>query len=337
MQLILVIPDLLDLPAAALASLDPHVPSLSRLIASSGPAENEQDGLAATACRACGIARQDDWPVAPWLARAANIDPGDAYWLCAEPATLVVGADDVRLETLVEDLSFEDAQALLALLNAHFAGDDLAFVAASPAHWLVRTPLAQRLSTRPPEAAIGSPLIALLPSGPDAPRWRRWHSELQMLFFEHSVNVKRQHAGKAPVNSVWFWGGGTASRRTPAASIFSRDERVRALARGSAIDVTSPPASFDHLSQVGGAAVWFDPIADDNARRDLATIDEAWLGPIERAMAARELAVELVVAGRQRALRFFPRRSSLVRRWRARLSPPRFSELVAGVAPELAI
>ena len=336
MQLTLVIPGLLDLASSTLASLDPHVPALSRLLAASGPPETEQDGLIAAACRACGIARQDDWPVAPWLARAANIDPEGAYWLCAEPATLVVGADDVRLEALVGNLSLEDAQALVALLNAHFAADDLAFIAPSHAHWLVRTPFPQRLSTRAPEAAIGAPLMPLLPSGPDAPRWRRWYSELQMLLFEHDVNLKRQHAGEAPVNSVWLWGGGASSRRSAAASIFSRDARVRELARGSGIEV-APPRSFDQLSEAGAASVWLDPITTQTAHGDLAAIDRAWLGPIERSMGAQGLAVEIIVGGHDRTLRFFPRRSSLVRRWRARFSTPRFSQLLAGISSELAI
>ena len=73
MQLTLVVPGLLDLPASVLASVDAHAPALSRLLASSDRPTSEDDGLVASACRACGIARQEDWPVAPWLARAAGI------------------------------------------------------------------------------------------------------------------------------------------------------------------------------------------------------------------------------------------------------------------------
>ena len=328
----LVAPGLLDLPPSVIASVDPHAPALSRLLATAGSPAIEDDGLLASACRIVGIAKQRDWPVAPWLVRATGIDPNRAYWLCAEPATLVVGQDDVRLGGLVEDIDAQDAQLLLDALNAHFAADAVRFFAATPARWFVRALYAQRIETRPPEAALGAPLFAFLPSGPDAARWRRWQNELQMLLFEHPVNRRRVQARLAPVNSVWLWGGGTAveERERPAAAIFADRGRVRELARGAAIELAPVPANFDALPQPGTAAVWLDPIDAGNAGERLAAIDRAWMAPIERALNARRLsAVELVVGGRERAFRFALRRSSLVKRWRARFSPPRFSQLLA--------
>jgi hypothetical protein len=329
MLLTLVVPGLLDLPASVLVSVDPHAPALSRLLASAAPAQREEDGLVATACRACGIARQVDWPVAPSLARAAMIDPKQSYWLCAEPATMAVGADDVRLDALVDDLTLEDAGALIATLNAHFAADDLDFIAATPAHWLARVPTEQRLSTRPPEAAIGGPLLAYLPSGPDAARWRRWQNELQMLLFEHPVNRQREQADKAPVNSVWLWGGGTEAHRQPAVRVFADDSRVRDLARGSAIDPAPPPAGLQALETTESAAVWLAAIDADCAGAKLGAIEREWMQPIESAVRGARLSVELVLGGREHTLRFQPRRTSITERWRARFSPPLFSQLVA--------
>ncbi|HEX8009936.1 MAG TPA: hypothetical protein VF814_03220 [Casimicrobiaceae bacterium] len=337
MQLTLVIPGPFDLPASVLASADPCTRAFSRLLAADRAPMLEDDGLLASSCRALGIARQSDWPAAPGLARAAGLDPEGAYWLCAEPVTLVVGRDDVRLAGLVDDLDAHDAQSLVGALSDHFAADALRFFAPTPRHWFARIPSAQRLETRPPEAALGAPLFGFLPAGPDAARWRRWQSELQMLLFEHPANRARERSRLAPVNSVWLWGGGTQPERdAPVSTIFADDERIRDLARGSAVDCASVPGSFDALPHVANVAVWLAPVVSANAAAALAAIDRVWMAPIERALDAGGLStVELIVGGRERAVRFAVRRASLVRRWRARFSPPRFSRLLADLAPEL--
>jgi len=337
MPLTLVVPGLLDLTSTALTAIDAHAPALARLIASAGHGSDERDGLVAIACRACGILKQHDWPVAPQLARAEGIDPGDAYWLCAVPVSLAVGADDVRLASLVDDLAPEESGALLAALNAHFTADHIAFLSPRPASWYVRAPQAQALSTRSPEAALGAPLFDFLPSGPDSARWRRWQSEIQMLLFEHAVNRSRERARRTLVNSVWFWGGGIDAARRPSVSLFARDAHVVELARGSRAECFSPPAHFDALAR-RDAAVWLDAVRPEDAAQQLATMDRDWMAPAERALASGRLsALEVVVGGRALAHRFAPRRSSLARRWRAWMSPPRCSQLLAGIAAEPAL
>jgi hypothetical protein len=334
MRLTLVVPGPLDWSAPLLASLDAHTGALARLLASGGAPALEEDGLVASACRACGIARQGDWPVAPWLARAAGLDSQHAYWLCAEPVTLVVGQDDVRLRALVDDLSAADTAALCSTLDAHFAADGLHFLAPTPVHWFVRSEQAQQLRTRPPEAALGAPLFAFLPAGSDAGRWKRWQSEAQMLLFEHAVNRRREQKDLAPVNSVWLWGGGRFEQAAANASaIFADDVRLRELARGAALDVAPVPASFATLPRSPSVAVWLDPIDAGAAPARLAALDRAWMAPVARALNAGALSeVELVLGGRERALRFTVRRSSPARRLRARLAPPRLSRLLAAFA-----
>jgi hypothetical protein len=260
MHLTLVIPGPLDWSASLLAAADADATALPRVLAAAGAPAPEEDGLLACACRACGIARQSDWPLAPWLVRAAGLDPESAYWLCADPAALVVGQDDVRLSALVDDLTAADAESLRAALNAHFAADGVTFLAPTPAHWFARIGEAQSLVTRPPEAAQGSPLFAFLPAGADAARWKRWQSEAQMLLFEHEVNRRREAQRLAPVNSVWLWGGGTHQPPdASAARLFASEGRLTQLARGAALEVSPVPASFDSLRPEAKAAVWLAP------------------------------------------------------------------------------
>jgi len=337
MQLTLVVPGLLDLPAHTLAAIDGEAPALSRLIASADALTAEEDGLLAAACRACGLVRQSDCPVAPRLVRALGVEPGKSYWLCAEPVSLEVGANDVRLAAVIDDLSPDDARTLVDALNAHFAQDRIEVLAPTPSRWFVRAHDVQRLSTRPPEAAIGAPLFDLLPRGDDSPRWRRWLNESQMILFEHPVNERRQAQGQLPANSLWLWGGGIDQRKAGAsAPIFGGDARTRELAGASGIKVAPLPASLEALGDPASAVVWLDPIGGDGATRALAAIDRAWAAPASRALDAGSLSLEIVLGARTHAQRCRPQRSTLAQRVRAHFARPRASVLLLGRARESA-
>ena len=125
MQLTLVLPNLLDAPPAALVAAD--APALARLLSIAEAPILEPNGPLAIACVNLGIAKQNDWPVAPWLARAAGIDPGSRYWLCAEPVTLDVGPAEVRVAGVVGDLD-KDLQSILDSLRRSWQVDDESLV-----------------------------------------------------------------------------------------------------------------------------------------------------------------------------------------------------------------
>ncbi len=285
----------------------------------------------AAACRACGIAKQQDWPVAPWLARAAGIDPGGAYWLCAEPSRFIVGQSDVRLGGLIRDLDAADANELVAMLNAHFAGDRIAFVAPTPARWFARAEPAPRLRTRPPEAAFGAPLTGYLAAGPDGARWRGWQNELQMLLFEHAVNRRRETNGRASVDSVWFWGGGTRAEPTAVATrIFATDGLVCALGRSAGIEPAPLPATFEALPTAPARLAWLGALDADSADAQLSALDSAWCAPAERALRAGRIGeVELLLGGRALTLGWRVSRPSLAQRWRRLFVRTQASPLLA--------
>ena len=196
MQLILVLPGLPELRAGIAASV--RAPALAHLVAMAGAPARERGGIDAALAACYGVVRQTDWPLAPIRLAALGVEPGAAFWLAADPVTLAVGRSDVRLAGVIADLTRADADALIATLNAHFAGDGLAFVAPRPDAFFVRAPSTPRLATHSPGAALGRPLHQLLPEGADADAWRRWHSEVEMLLHEHPVNVERERAGLAP-------------------------------------------------------------------------------------------------------------------------------------------
>jgi hypothetical protein len=337
MQLTLVLPNLLDAPPAALAAV--NAPALARLLSTAEAPILEPDGPLAIACANIGIAKQNDWPVAPWLARAAGIDPGGRYWLCAAPVTLDVGRVEVRLAGVVSDLDAAEGIALLSSLRAQFASDGIEFLDGGPGRWWVTLAEPQQLETSPPDAVLGKPLIAHLPRGADAARWRRWQSEIQMLLFEHPVNRLREESGQLPVNDVWMWGGGTlraADPAAPIAAVFTQTPLLRDLARAVGANPVTVPSSFAAFRRAPPAAsalVWLDALNALDPQEQLIAFDTNWAAPLERALDKHELELKLVFAGSGTALCFTPHASGAMQRLRRRWSPPpSLSALLAALA-----
>jgi hypothetical protein len=288
MQLILALPALFeerdDTAASAAAS------ALPRLMALAGTPERQTGGLDAALAAHYGVERQSDWPLAPIRLAALGIEPGDGYWLVADPVTVEVGLASAELAGVVTDLDRTETDALLATLNAHFASDELAFVAPRPARIFVRAAAATRLSTVAARAALRRPLRPLLPQGGDAATWRRWQSEMEMLLHEHPVNVERERAGRAQVNAFWLSQGGTLAplrQRGPSIATFASNGIAAALATFAGAPAHSFP---DDLRGALAAAGPVDSIvaAPDEAL-ELASIEREWAAPARAALVTGSL------------------------------------------------
>lgn len=109
----------------ALAAAARTAPSLMALLGRGEPLSADP-GLAAIGCQAFGIARQQDWPLAPISALADGLAPGEAYWLRLDPAHLEVGMGGLMLRT-ADTLGLADAEAaaLVASLNRNWAEEGL--------------------------------------------------------------------------------------------------------------------------------------------------------------------------------------------------------------------
>ena len=226
-----------------------------------------------------------------------------------------------------------------ATLATHFSGDGVNVAALDASHWLFGTRDAQSLATVPPDAILGEPLIAHLPSGADAARWRQWQSEIQMLLFEHPVNMARESSLKKPVNGVWIWGGGAPALAAPAprlAALYSNARLPALLARARGVVTSALPNSLEAmldqstlLARAGVART--DDSGDDSARiASLSALDASWFAPARGAFHNGTIrALEIILVGRDATLRYEARRLSLARRLRAWTSAPRLSRLLA--------
>ena len=206
----------------------------------------------------------------------------------------------------------------------------------TPARWLIAATDVQQLVTHPADDAVGAPIFPFLPDGPDAARWRRWQSEMQMLLFAHPVADERERQGRAAVNGVWLSGGGVRAGAQAAphiASLCADSPLPRDLARACGVEVAAVPQSLEawiaRRTQIAVAGV----AASDRRERSRVSARRArrdWADPLSAALAARTaLEVRVAISGRGRALSFTPRRPSLAARWRARLAPATLSTQLA--------
>ena len=289
----------------------------------------ERDGIGAALAPIYGVARQADFPFAAIRVAAHGVNPGADYWLAADPVTLVPGRDDVRLTIAVDDLAAEETAAFIALLNMHFEGDGLEFIAPEPNAWFVKVTTAQQMTTRPIEVVVGRTLRALLPAGPDAARWRRWHNEIQMLLHEHPVNIVRADDARPAVNSVWFWGGGTyPASASPSIRTFANGGVAAALAMHGGDPAYPIPTALD-VAFANCRSATTAVIALEGPL-DLAGVEAAWAAPAWAALAHGAVGtVTLIAGGDDGAVIWTAHRPGAWDRLVARIAPPDLAPLLA--------
>jgi hypothetical protein len=285
------------------------IPALAR-VAAYGSRDDVDDADAAVA-RMLGAAGA---ATAPLAALGAGLDVGDAYVLRADPVTFVAGRDDVLVAGRVDDMSAEDAAALVDMLNRHFAGDGVTFHAPRADAWFATA--REHVPVETDALRPNEPIGPRLPRGEHAATWRRWLSEMQMLLHEHPVNQRREAAGRAPATGIWMSAGGRLPEAgvPPPASIYATPSRIADVAAGIArvagLPVAAPAASFESLEGRGDALVVLAHF-DEGVVRD-------WLEPALSALERGAIDRLVIVAANGRARRYESARPSWWRRMRTR-------------------
>jgi hypothetical protein len=321
MRLLLALPDLLVQGDAALSA----APSLQRLAFYADTPALRRGGLDRPLINAA--TGREDSPIAPLAALGAGLDAGGSYVLRADPVSLIAGRADVSLERRIDDLDADECRGLLATLNGHFGVDGIAFHAPRPDAWFITADVPPSLTTTPLDDVRG-PIYPYLPGGDDAPKWRRWLSEMQMLLHEHPANLARQNRGSTPVTGIWVSEGGRAADMpaSPAATMFAPSGSVGDVARGMARArgdaVGEPPMGFAGLPKVESVIAVLSPLREE----DVSPIDRQWLKPALAALEDGSLsALTLVADGNGESAAWRPQRPGWSRRIRARLSSHRFA------------
>ncbi len=182
------------------------------------------------------------WPVA---ALTRQLDVGDAVdgvWLRADPANVAPDMQGARMmghgDTLRPDA--EDVAELLPALQPLFAGYGFTLDAPVPSRWYLRLPEEIQLPAfDAPDDVLGDDLFDHLPPGDAGRLWRALLTEAQVVLHQHDWNRRRVAAGKRPINSLWFWGGGELpqSVSTAYAQVRSRESLLQALAKAAGVEV----------------------------------------------------------------------------------------------------
>ena len=275
-----------------------------------------------------GIDTDGSLPSAPFALRGDGGDPGDAYWVHADPVHLAAGNTQVGVTgARALALGREEAEGFAEVINTHFSGV-LQVFPLRPDRWYARI--------ESPPAGSPAPLAEVLARGielgaatDDSLGWHSLMNELQMLLFEHPLNIAREARGALPVNGVWLWGGGRESKveGRPLRSVFAESPLATGLAATSGARHAAPPA---------GAQPMLDQTADgvtlvihEHADADALELD--WMQPLTVALRRERigmLTIHLVtgdellsVENTRGDLRRFWRRPRPIAAWMPRNEP----------------
>jgi hypothetical protein len=146
-------------------------------------------------------------------------------YLAIRPVCLHAGSDHVVLKQGdASDLLSAELEQLAMAVEPLFAAEGLKLVR-SPlereSRWFLTAsgdPSAPdasgffNLKSADSEQALGRNIDAYMAKGEFSRRWRRLETEIQMTWFDHSVNLNLAAQGKNPINSIWLEG---AVHQTP--------------------------------------------------------------------------------------------------------------------------
>lgn len=127
-------------------------------------------------------------------------------YMLMEPTHLRLDRDRLLIsESELLQLSTDDAQQIITLINEHFVGE-LKVFQISDELWLIGLNFAlDGTVSYPLIDIIGENVDEFLPIGPQRLHLHKLMNEIQMLLFNVPLNKQREEDGLLNVNSVWLW------------------------------------------------------------------------------------------------------------------------------------
>lgn len=252
-------------------------------------------GPEAWLCTAFGVARQIDWPAAPFALLGEGTDPGSGYWLRADPVHLRLLRNHLLLFGGAElTITLDEAQSWRDALEKHFGSDGLHFAAPHPLRWYLRLPDATGPVTHPLSEVLGQEIRPFLPQGT---RELKLFNEIQMLLHADPRNAEREEHGLPLVNGLWLWGGGSLPEelRAPCGALYADDPLARGLALAAHIPAYPLPLSARECLADTQQDIM---IVVDGATPD--SLEQDWLVPLKQALAAGQIEqLAVIVPGRR--------------------------------------
>ena len=289
---------------------DLPLPALETLLAKSLRTEDESSGIEAWLCHAFGIEEQHDWPVAPITLQTdggGQLTAGNHYWLRADPVHLRIEHNQIVLaDSQIFQITSEETNQFTDLLNHHFAEDSYGLTSGNsditkqrpvllplaPDRWYLHVAETPTLKTHALSTVSGRNINSFLPSGEDGIQWQKYFNEIQMLLYEHPLNLAREARGELAINGIWFWGGGTMpqSINSPYTQVWANAVLPQSLALANATshaDLPPTAAAWRQSATTGSHLAILDTLSSraqyDNAygwRENLKKLELEWFGPL---------------------------------------------------------
>lgn len=213
------------------------------------------------------------------------VDATLSGWLRADPAYIRPDINGARLLATGDTLRLDsnDVEALLPALRPLFGDTGFMLDAPHPGRWYLRLPRESKLPAfATPSQALGEDVFEHIPGGAEARRWRVLSSEAQVVLHNHPHNAARAAAGKPPINSLWFWGGGVLPDHVASTSLtlYSDDPLLQGLAHFAKLAHMPLDALTDFNT---------DALVDLRMQRDPRELVDAWMLPAAASTPHREV------------------------------------------------
>lgn len=259
------------------------MPGLERLLARGRPLCGETS-LADALCQVFGVARQEDSPLAPITANYDGLNANIGYWLRVDPVHLQIG---MRGMTLLDarhvGLSEAESRSLASSLAPLFQEAGWQLLAPAPERWYGHPSHGIKMRTTPLDEVATRHVNSALPTGPGAARAMRLINDAQIILHDHPVNLGREQAGQAPINSLWLWGGGEMTKTGRRfGQVLAAQTEALALARLSGGAAAPCPASLAEVPAAASSLLVLPEFPANADAADATRLDRDWFTPLLR-------------------------------------------------------
>lgn len=209
------------------------------------------------------------------------IAPQESDWVCADPIHIRTDANSaVVMDSCFFDLRLDEAQELTHFLETQLEADGWHFHLGAADKWYLQTPLGEAPDWIWIDQVAGKDLrqVHSLMSGHQS--WRTRLTEIQMLLYQHPVNLAREARGVPIINSLWFWGKGHKTSLMPSGvgCVFASNDVCVGLANAAGIPTQVPTPEALDLSIEEDYLVFIDSLNRPATTDDL----PAWQAELDR-------------------------------------------------------
>ena len=197
-------------------------------------------------------------------------DRSAAWMTAADPVHLEATMSSLRLHALrVNELPAADLHAFFDHLQCTYGSDYGFDFACMGSCGYLRGDQQISSAAVSPEFVDRCTVDEFMPDSDATGIYHRLLGELQMALHEHQVNKNREAAGARSVNSLWFWGGGTAPEKEVRLipPLFTNDPLFKGYWESCTGIVERWSGDFDHCLEIAiNGFVAVPPDVHDDSR-----------------------------------------------------------------------